>query len=185
MNMIEIIVSALVIDILNRIFKFFSKKKDNTVKVDVWLPYTKEELLCDVAFALMALPAWGFTLWVFSKAGFRWEQLLMCLLITIGGLACLLLHRVDHGIKVPKGKEHLAESVKQVVVKSNRLMSLFAFPLMVAYIISKNPSLFSISWDFEWVCIAILIVAFTVDIGIQFYYSRLFHIDITESDLNQ
>lgn len=179
----RIIVSALVIVILNRIIKFFSKKEDNTVEVNVWLPYTKEELLCDVAFALMALPAWGFTLWVFFKAGFSWELLLMCLLITIGGLACLLLHRVSHDIRVPKGKEHLAESVKQVVARSNRLMSLFAFPLMVAYMVSENSSLFGISWDFEWVCIGIMIVALAVCFSIQFYYSRKFHCDITASDL--
>ena len=186
MELIDIIgsacIGAILIHIYNRLSKKKKKKKDNRVKVDFYLPYTKEELLCYVVFGLLAIPAWGFALWIFLKSGFSWEQLIMCLLITIAGLAFLLLHRVSHGVRVPEGKEHLAEAVKLVLAKSNRLMSLFCFPFMAAYLISKSPSLFGIGWDFEWVSIGIMVLAIAISISMQTYYSKKLHIDITSAE---
>ena len=185
MELIDIIVSAIFGTILIHIYNRLSKKKkekDNRVKVDVYLPYTKEGLLYYVAFGLLAIPAWGFALWIFFKCGFSWELLIMCLLITIAGLACLLLHRVSRGVKVPEGKEHLAEAVKLALDRSNRFTSLFCFPFMAAYLISKNPSLFGIGWDLEWVSSGILVLAVAVSISMQTYYSRKLHIDITSAE---
>ncbi len=183
MEVINIIATSIIAAAVGRIIKKYSKKKDNKVIVPVYLPYTKEDLLYELAFGLMAILAWGLALWIFRRAHFSWDQFLTCLLITIGGLSFLLLHLVSHQIRVPKGKEHLAESAKYVLVKSNRLVSLFCFPFMAAYLISKNPTLFGISWDFEWVSLGILVLACVISITLQTKYSKQFHFDMTDSDL--
>ena len=54
---------------------------------------------------------------------------------------------------------------------------------MAAYLISKNPTLFGISWDFEWVSLGILVLAGVISITLQTKYSKQFHFDMTDSDL--
>ena len=182
MDPIDIIVSGIVVALVTKLLDKFLKKKDNMVSVPVSLPYTRTDLLYLLAFVLLAIPAWGFALWVFFKAGFNWKQLLMCVLVTLGGLAALFSHIVSRQVRLPRGREELAQSVKCITAKTNRQLSLFCFPFMASYMVSQNPSLFGVSWDFDWVCLSILLLAVAIAISRTVVYSKKFHVDI--SDVN-
>jgi len=178
----SIIVAGIIAAVIGKFFK--SKKGPEHVKVDVHLPYTKKDLFFDLSFSLLAILSWGFALWIFLKAGFSFKQLLICLLLTLAGLAMLLLHLFPREASIPKGKEDLAVDIRCAEATANRWTSLLCLPLMAAYMVSENTSLFGIEWDFEYVFLGILILMLVVNVSLEAIFLKKHRIDIALSDLD-
>ena len=183
MKLVGIIVTVIVAEIIGWLINKYYKKKKSYVKVPVSLPYTRADLLYDLAFGLLAMASWGFALWIHLSVGLDLKPLLMCILLTIIGLAFLFWHFTNRHVLIPEDKEQLAEEVQCLLTKVNRQTSLFCMPLMAAFLVSMNAELFGISWDFELIALGIMILALCIRFATMTVYSKRLGFDITGSDL--
>ncbi len=183
MKLVDMIAVAILAMGFSWLIDKFYKKKKRYVKVPVSLPYTKADLLYDLAFALLALMSWGLALWIQLKTGLGVKQLLVCIILTLAGVVFLIRHFTNRHILMPAGKEQLVVEVQTVLTKINRQTALSFMPLMAAYLVSMNPGLFGISWDFEWVAIGILVLAWIIRMATMGACSKRLGFDISESDL--
>jgi hypothetical protein len=158
--------------------KATGKKEDVKNAVRIYLPYSWEDKIFGMVFAIIAILAWTFAAWVFVKIGFSWKQLIACVAITLFGVYMLIHHFFEHEISVPIGKEPLAEVAASLKARADRISALFTMPFMATYLLDKNQAALGITWNTELMEICVLFVSLIVWGAMRIIYSKRLAFDL-------
>jgi len=182
MNLIKIAIGTIGTAVLTRLFfRLFTKnkgKKEKRIWIKVYLPYTKEDRLCETAFAVLAILAWALACWIFSKSCLHWKYIVVCIGITLFGILMLTSHFITHKVAVPEGKEHLAEEAAYLTARSQRVIGLFTMPFMAAYLIDKAHDALGITWNTDFMVFIVCIVFLAIWLPMVIIYSKRLTFDI-------